>query len=296
MKIVIDKQSGFCFGVVRAIEMAEEIMKDSQSELFCLGEIVHNNEEVNRLSNKGMQTVTHKDIPNLENKNLLIRAHGEPPNTYNLLNEHGVILHDATCPVVLRLQMRVKRGFLEMEKVNGQVLVFGKKGHAEVNGLVGQTDGKAIVLESIKDVDQIDYNKASRLFAQTTKSVDDFNKLVEIVHQNYKLVKGKLYDFQAFDTICRQVENRRPQLEKFAKNYDVILFVSGKDSSNGKYLFDVCKKINAQTYFISNEHEINIDWFCHKANSVGICGATSTPMWLMEKVANFVSKNCPDEL
>lgn len=296
MKVVIDKQSGFCFGVVRAINMAEKIMNDNQAELYCLGEIVHNNEEVNRLNTKGMHTVSHKDIPNLEGQNLLIRAHGEPPSTYNLLKENGVTLHDATCPVVLRLQMRVKKGFLEMKKMHGQVLVFGKKGHAEVNGLVGQTDGQAIVLESIDDIALIDFSKPSRLYAQTTKSVDDFNTIVNAVHEKYKEKNQTVYDFEAFDTICRQVENRRPQLEYFASNHDVILFVSGKDSSNGKYLFDVCKKVNTQTHFISNEHEIDIDWFCHKVTSVGICGATSTPMWLMEKVANFVSKNCPDEL
>lgn len=296
MKIVIDKQSGFCFGVVRAIEMAEEIINNGNSELYCLGEIVHNNEEVNRLNEKGMKTVSHKDIPTLQNENILIRAHGEPPETYQTIEKHGLKLHDATCPVVLKLQMRVKKGFLEMEEKGGQVLVFGKKGHAEVNGLVGQTDGKAIVLESIEDIELINFSKASRLYAQTTKSVDEFNKLVEEIHKKYRSDCGEMYDFQAFDTVCRQVENRRPQLEKFAATHDVILFVSGKESSNGKYLFEVCKKVNSNTFFISNEKEIDLEWFFDKVDSVGICGATSTPMWLMEKVADFVSKKCPNEL
>lgn len=296
MKIVIDNQSGFCFGVVRAIEMAEDVLNDGKSELYCLGEIVHNNEEVGRLKDQGMKTVSHQDIPTLQNENILIRAHGEPPETYQMIEKHGLKLHDATCPVVLKLQMRVKKGFLEMENKRGQVLVFGKKGHAEVNGLVGQTDGKAIVLESLEDIKFIDFNKASRLYAQTTKSVDEFNALVESIRQKYQEANGERYDFLAFDTVCRQVENRRPQLEKFAATHDVILFVSGKDSSNGKYLFEVCKKVNLNSFFISNENEIDIKWFFNKVDSVGICGATSTPMWLMERVANFVSNNGTNEL
>jgi len=296
MKIVIDNKSGFCFGVVRAIEMAEDVLNNEKSELYCLGEIVHNNEEVSRLNKQGMKTISHDNIPNLQNKNILIRAHGEPPETYQMIEKYGLKLHDASCPVVLKLQTRVKKGFLEMQKVGGQVLIFGKKGHAEVNGLVGQTNGKAIVLESLEDVEFIDFSKASRLYAQTTKSVEEFNTLVESIRQRYQDISGKSSDFQSFDTVCRQVENRRPQLEKFAATHDVILFVSGKESSNGKYLYDVCKNVNPNTFFISNEKEIDVECFCNKVDSVGICGATSTPMWLMEKVADFVSKNCPDEL
>lgn len=296
MKIVIDNQSGFCFGVVGAIEMAEDILNHRTSELYCLGEIVHNNEEVGRLKDQGMKTVSHQDIPTLQNKNILIRAHGEPPETYQLIDKYGLKLHDASCPVVLKLQKNVKKGFLEMEKLGGQVLIFGKKGHAEVNGLVGQTNGKATVLESLEDVEFIDFSKASRLYAQTTKSVEEFNKLAELIRQKYQDVNGKLFDFQSFDTVCRQVENRRPQLEKFAAVHDVVLFVSGKESSNGKYLYEVCKKVNPNTFFISNEEEIDVQCFCNKVKSVGICGATSTPMWLMERMADFVSKNCPDEL
>lgn len=296
MKIVIDNQSGFCFGVVRAIEMAEDVLNEGKSELYCLGEIVHNNAEVRRLNEQGMKTVSYDDIPNLQNKNILIRAHGEPPETYQMIEKYGLKLHDASCPVVLKLQTRIKKGFLEMQKVGGQVLIFGKKGHAEVNGLVGQTDGKAIVLESLEDIEFVDFSKASRLYAQTTQSVGEFNKLVESICQRYQDVSGKSFDFQSFDTVCRQVENRRPQLKKFAASHDVILFVSGKESSNGKYLYDVCKKVNPNTFFISNEEEIDVNSFCNKVESVGICGATSTPMWLMEKVADFVSKKCPDEL
>lgn len=289
MKITIDNQSGFCFGVVRAIDMAEQILEDEKTQLYCLGEIVHNNEEVNRLTLKGMKTVSHGDIDALSHQNLLIRAHGEPPKTYHLAQQNNVTIHDATCPVVLKLQQRVKAGFEEMLNVNGQVLVFGKKGHAEVNGLVGQTDGKAIVIESISDLTFVDFTKPSRLFAQTTKSVEDFKELEIEIQKRYSELNGNNdFNFKAYDTICRQVANRKPQLEVFAGEHDVILFVSGKDSSNGKYLFDVCKQINSSTYFISNEMEIKREWFSTEVNSVGICGATSTPMWLMKRVADFI--------
>ncbi len=291
MKITIDTHSGFCFGVVRAIEMAENILKNKQNDLYCLGEIVHNNEEVKRLVREGMKTVSHSDIENLSNQHLLIRAHGEPPETYQLAQKHGVEIHDATCPVVLKLQQRVKSGYLDMKIVDGQVLVFGKKGHAEVNGLVGQTDGNAIVIESLKDIDKINFSKPARLFAQTTKSVEEFKELEkEIIHRYSLQNSSNNFDFKAYDTICRQVENRTPQLQHFASEHDVILFVSGRDSSNGKYLFDVCKQINPFTYFVENENGINKEWFNLNVKSLGICGATSTPMWLMENIAEAVKK------
>lgn len=289
MKITIDNQSGFCFGVVRAIDMAEQILHDQNTPLYCLGEIVHNNEEVKRLNDKGMTTVSHVDIDKLSQQNLLIRAHGEPPTTYQRALQNNVQIHDATCPVVLKLQKRVKAGYEEMLLVSGQVLVFGKKGHAEVNGLVGQTDGKAIVIESKNDLTMVDFTRPSRLFAQTTKSVEEFKDIENEIKKRYFESTGKHdFDFKAYDTICRQVENRKPQLQTFAGEHDVIIFVSGKDSSNGKYLFDVCKQINSSTYFISNEKEIQTKWFSGNVNSVGICGATSTPMWLMQRVADFI--------
>lgn len=289
MKIIIDNQSGFCFGVVRAIEMAEQILSDEKTPLYCLGEIVHNNEEVSRLTQKGMKTVSHSDIGKLSQQQMLIRAHGEPPETYDIAKQNNVEIHDATCPVVLKLQQRVKAGYEEMLKVSGQVLVFGKKGHAEVNGLVGQTKNKAIVIDSKNDIDKIDFSKPSRLYAQTTKSVEDF-KLLEIeIIKRYTEIKGiDNFDFLAYDTICRQVANRKPQLQIFAGEHDMILFVSGKDSSNGKYLFDVCKQVNPSTFFVSNENEIDKEWFSNEVKSVGICGATSTPMWLMKRVADFI--------
>ncbi len=289
MKITIDNQSGFCFGVVRAIDMAEQILSNEKTQLYCLGEIVHNNEEVNRLHRKGMKTISHNNIQDLKNQHLLIRAHGEPPKTYQLAQQNNITIHDATCPVVLKLQQRVKAGYKEMLKVNGQVLIFGKKGHAEVNGLVGQTDGDAIVIESISDLSLVDFTKPSRLFAQTTKSVEDFKELEVEIIKRYTALNGiEKFNFKAYDTICRQVANRKPQLQIFAGEHDVVLFVSGKESSNGNYLFDVCKQINPSTYFISNEQEIEREWFYPDVNSVGICGATSTPMWLMKRVADFI--------
>lgn len=290
MKIVIDKQSGFCFGVVRAIEMAENIVNNNE-ELYCLGEIVHNNEEVERLQNDGMKTIESTDIENIKNKSVLIRAHGEPPQTYETLKKNNNTIHDATCPVVLKLQQRVKKGFEEMEKIDGQVLIFGKKGHAEVNGLVGQTKGKATVIESIEDIKDIDFSKPTRLFAQTTKSIEEFKKLVKQIDELTKEKQGENQNYKAFDTICRQVANRKPQLINFSKQHDVIIFVSGKKSSNGQYLYNVCKETNPRTFFISSEKEIDFNWFDTNTNSIGICGATSTPMWLMEKVAKHIDKD-----
>lgn len=271
LAVTIDKASGFCFGVVYAIDMAEDIL-DNEDYLYCLGDIVHNDEEVKRLTDKGLRIIDHEQLKGLYKEKVLIRAHGEAPATYELALQNGLILIDASCPVVLKLQNRIKNSHDEEE----QILIFGKHGHAEVIGLQGQTDGKAIVFQDIAELDQVELPQKFTLYSQTTKSTDKFYSIKE------ELI-GRGYDVKANDTICRQVSNRYSDLEKFVADYDKILFVSGKKSSNGKVLYDVCKKYNDNSYFISNSEEIDKEWFS-PGDKVGICGATSTPMWLMEQV------------
>jgi 4-hydroxy-3-methylbut-2-enyl diphosphate reductase len=287
MDVYIDNNSGFCFGVIKAIDAAETHLSASDSPLFCLGEIVHNNEEVRRLENEGLKTIHHDQIKDISERRMLIRAHGEPPETYSLAEKHHIKVIDATCPVVLKLQLKIRKGYQEMQKVNGQIIIFGKDGHAEVNGLVGQTDNQAIVISTIDDLHKIDFKRPARLYSQTTQSVEEFKALVEKINQSYAEQSPESFDFLAFDTICRQVANRAPQLKKFAASHQVILFVSGLLSSNGKYLFDICKQTNPNSHFITSESELETEWFT-AAKSVGICGATSTPMWLMERVSNAV--------
>jgi len=271
LQVNIDKSSGFCFGVVYAIEMAEDIL-DNEGYLYCLGDIVHNDEEVARLTNRGLKIIDHEFLKNLKNEKVLIRAHGEAPSTYQLALENNLTLIDASCPVVLKLQNRIKNSHDD----NEQVLIFGKHGHAEVIGLQGQTDGKAIVFQDLAELDQVELPAKFTLYSQTTKSTDKFYH-----------IKGELlsrgHEVKANDTICRQVSNRYEELEDFVSHYDKIVFVSGKKSSNGKVLYDVCKKHNANSYFISNVEELEQGWFAEN-DRVGICGATSTPMWLMENV------------
>ncbi|MCX2475696.1 4-hydroxy-3-methylbut-2-enyl diphosphate reductase [Pedobacter sp. MC2016-05] len=271
LQVNIDKSSGFCFGVVYAIEMAEDIL-ESEGYLYCLGDIVHNDEEVERLTKKGLKIIDHDVLKNLKNEKVLIRAHGEAPSTYQLALENNLTLIDASCPVVLKLQNRIKNSHDDDE----QVLIFGKHGHAEVIGLQGQTDGKAIVFQDLAELDQVDLPSKFTLYSQTTKSTDKF------YHIKDELI-SRGYEVKANDTICRQVSNRYEELENFVSNYDKIVFVSGKKSSNGKVLYDVCKKYNDNSYFVSNVEEVDQNWFAAN-NKVGICGATSTPMWLMEKV------------
>jgi len=288
MKITIDSESGFCFGVVFAIQMAEAEL-DESGTLYCLGDIVHNNMEVERLSRKGLKIINHEQLRQLHDCKVLIRAHGEPPETYQIAIKNNIELIDASCPVVLKLQNRVRSSFEEIRKHNGQVVIYGETGHAEVNGLVGQTGGEAIILTGEQDIDKIDFTRPVYLFSQTTKSTEGFNHIRKVIEEKVKQNKGFIEseDFVANDTICRQVSNREPQLEKFAKQHDVILFVSGKKSSNGKALYGVCKSVNPNTYFVSETIEIQPEWF-QNAQSVGICGATSTPMWLMEDVSAFL--------
>ena len=288
MEVNIDKNSGYCFGVEFAIKMAEDEMEISD-KLYCLGDIVHNDMEVKRLTDKGLIVIDREQLQELSDCKVLIRAHGEPPETYRLAIENNIELIDASCPVVLKLQHRVKTAFDKMEREDGQIVIYGKKGHAEVIGLTGQTLEKAIVVMEDKDLDLIDYSRPVTLFSQTTKSTKGFYALKEKIEERIKSAKGELneIDFNANDSICRQVSNREPQLQRFSQENDVVIFVSGKKSSNGKALFQVCLAENPRSYFVENETEIDPTWFSPQ-DKVGICGATSTPMWLMEQVMKHI--------
>ena len=277
LDITIDTDSGFCFGVVYAIDMAEEIL-DEDGYLYCLGDIVHNDEEVSRLKLKGLKIISHEDLLNIKNEKVLIRAHGEAPETYRLALDNNITLIDASCPVVLKLQNRIKNTYDSKEKV----LIFGKHGHAEVIGLQGQTNNEALVFQDIAELDNVDLPQKFTLYSQTTKSTDKFYEIKD------ELIK-RGYDIKANDTICRQVSNRYEDLRKFVIGYDKIVFVSGKKSSNGKVLFEVCKQFNPNTYFVSSDQELDLGMFT-PADKVGICGATSTPMWLMERVKSALQE------
>ena len=276
--IELDKDSGFCFGVVNAIDKAEEEL-EKEEVLYCLGDIVHNSKEVDRLNAKGLITINHEKMKELRNVKVLLRAHGEPPTTYELAEKNGITIIDATCPVVLRLQKKIKKIYQESINQNAQIVIFGKNGHAEVNGLIGQTDGTGIVIENKEDLTKVDFKRDIYLFSQTTKSIDLFNEIIEEIKQN---ISDKA-EFKFFDTICRQVANRLPNIRKFAENHDAVFFVSGKKSSNGKVLFEECRKVNEATFFISDENDID-SGMLKNCSSIGICGATSTPKWLMENV------------
>jgi len=271
LKVYIDQHSGFCFGVVYAIEMAEEILEE-QGYLYCLGDIVHNDEEVNRLTKMGLKIIDHNELKTLQNEKVLIRAHGEPPSTYELAINNNLTLIDASCPVVLKLQNRIKNSFDKEETI----YIYGKHGHAEVIGLLGQTNNKAVVFQDIKELDLPSLPKNLTLYSQTTKSTDKFYEINDVLKENGISVNTN-------DTICRQVSNRDKELREFADKFDKIIFVSGTKSSNGKVLYNVCKDKNPNTFFVSNPDQVLKDWFAPN-ESVGICGATSTPMWLMEQV------------
>lgn len=289
MEVSIDHNSGYCFGVEFAIQMAEDEMKQSQ-ELYCLGDIVHNSMEVQRLNKKGLKVIDHEQLQNLHDCKVLIRAHGEPPETYLTALKNNIELVDASCPVVLKLQNRVKHAFDKMENKNGQVVIYGKKGHAEVIGLTGQTKDKAIIVTDESDLEKIDFSRPVALFSQTTKSTKGFydikSKIVARFDDNSKVTSEEF--FEAHDSICRQVSNREPRMLKFAEHHDVVIFVSGKKSSNGKALYKVCKDHNPRSYFVENSSEVDTSWF-RENDSVGICGATSTPMWLMEDISKYIS-------
>ena len=275
--VEIDEGSGFCFGVTTAIHKAEEELAKG-NPLYCLGDIVHNDQECERLKKMGLITINHEEFAQLRNVKVLLRAHGEPPETYQLAAENQIEIIDATCPVVLRLQKRIKQEFdTPLENREKQIVIYGKNGHAEVLGLVGQTRGTAIVVEKFDEVTKLDMTKDIRLYSQTTKSLEEFQQIVSYIEEHI----APEASFQYFDTICRQVANRMPNIRKFSASHDVILFVCGHKSSNGKILFQECKKINPKTYQVDRPEEINLDWI-KDASSIGICGATSTPKWLMD--------------
>jgi 4-hydroxy-3-methylbut-2-enyl diphosphate reductase len=275
LSVEIDSDSGFCFGVVYAIDMAEQILEE-QGYLYCLGDIVHNDEEVERLKTKGLKIINNDDLKTLKNEKVLIRAHGEAPETYRVALENNIMLIDASCPVVLKLQNRIKTSYDQKE----QIVIFGKHCHAEVIGLQGQTNGEAIVFQDFAELDNIELPKSFTLYSQTTKSTHKFYDIKE-------KLQSQGYDVKANDTICRQVSNRDKDLPEFAKKFDKIVFVSGKKSSNGKVLYEVCRRHNPSTYFISNAEDLEKTMF-NVGDKIGISGATSTPMWLMKEIKKIL--------
>lgn len=278
--VEIDADSGFCFGVTTAISKAEEELHRGGT-LYCLGDIVHNSDEVDRLRRKGLVTISHEEMARLHNVKVLLRAHGEPPSTYELARRNNISIIDATCPVVLKLQQRIKEAYASDPKP--QIVIYGKSGHAEVNGLVGQTSGMAKVVETDADLAKIDPSRPTLFYSQTTKSIDGLNHMSELLaaHMNPGV------KFRAFDTICRSVANRVKKMREFARAHSVILFVAGHKSSNGKFLYEECRAENVRTYFISAARELDLS-LLEGAESVGICGATSTPRWLMEQVRDKI--------
>jgi 4-hydroxy-3-methylbut-2-en-1-yl diphosphate reductase len=289
MNITIDPHSGFCFGVVYAIEIAERELK-LEKPLYCLGDIVHNNMEVNRLKESGLVIIEQNDLRNLRDSKVLIRAHGEPPETYQIALKNNLRLIDASCPIVLKLQNDIQYGFHEMEKKNGQIVIFGKEGHAEVNGLKGQTHDTAIVITKEEDIEKIDFFRPLRVYSQTTMSIEGFLKIVNLIKDRLNEVNPDgISDFEWDDSICRQVSNRSGLLQEFSVKYQVIIFVSGEKSSNGMFLFQVCKSVNPKTYLVSTKDDLRSEWF-EGVNDIGVCGATSTPMWLMREVAREIKK------
>ncbi len=287
MEVLIDDKAGYCFGVVKAIGAAEEVLKN-EGGLYCLGDIVHNSAEVERLKNLGLEVIDHEMLEGLRGKKVLIRAHGEPPETYRRAERLDIKLVDATCPIVLALQQRIRKGYDEMRPVGGQIVIFGKPGHAEVVGLTGQTDGTALIVSSPDDIDAIDVNRPIRLYSQTTKSREEYRQLIDNINKRLKqsgnqTIRQSSNHFVAYDTVCNRVANRARDLEGFARSVDVLLFVAGSNSSNGHYLYEYCRKVQPKTYLIGGPDEVQPQWL-EEINSIGISGATSTPRWLMEEV------------
>jgi 4-hydroxy-3-methylbut-2-en-1-yl diphosphate reductase len=289
MNVTIDKNSGFCFGVVRAINTAESEL-DKSEKLFCLGDIVHNGVEVSRLEGRGLKIITHNEFRKMHDCKVMIRAHGEHPNTYSIAKKNNIELIDASCPVVLKLQQRIKRGYDEDRKTKGQIVIFGKLGHAEVIGLAGQTNEEAIIITKESDLDKIDYSRPIRLYSQTTMGTEYYNNIISIIKERAVVLNpDNKVDIIIHNTICRRVANRVQQIEEFAFMFEVIIFVSGKKSSNGMFLYGVSKSVNKNTYLVSDFTDLQKSWF-DGFNTVGVCGATSTPMWLMKKVAKEIEK------
>ena len=292
MVIEIDNGSGFCFGVTTAIKKAEEELAKGTT-LYCLGDIVHNGMECERLRNMGLITINHDEMRQLHNVKVLLRAHGEPPETYELARRNNIEIIDATCPVVLQLQKRIKTQFDESRNVESgmrnentpQIVIFGKKGHAEVLGLVGQTQSNAIVIQSFDEVTKLDFSRDIYLYSQTTKSLDEFHRIIDYIQSH--ITSGAT--FKSFDTICRSVANRMPNISQFATKHDLILFVCGRKSSNGKVLFNECLRVNPNSHLIEDPQEILSEWL-ENIKTVGICGATSTPRWLMEQCRDAIQK------
>ncbi len=292
MKVTIDENSGFCFGVTTAIETAERELQKGQ--LFCLGDIVHNGQEVERLDKLGLETIDYDDLRTLHNVRVLLRAHGEPPSTYHIAKRNNIEIIDASCPVVLHLQKRIRDTYLRHHGTEAQIVIFGKKGHAEVIGLEGQTNNTAIVIEHIHDLDKLDFARPIYLFSQTTKSVEEFQNIVAEINRrrDEKAIRqeGDNIVFEYHDTICRNVANRVRKLQEFSRSNDVVVFVGGKKSSNAKVLYNHCLEVNSCTIFVSSTAELTPEILhqCHTAECVGICGATSTPKWLMEDIKQFI--------
>lgn len=284
--IEIDKESGFCFGVINAIKHAEKALEEQGRELYSLGDIVHNGEEVNRLEGKGMQTIDYEKFRNLEGKRVLFRAHGEPPQVYQWAKERKIELVDATCPVVVNLQKKIRKKYEEIKPLNGQIVIYGKKGHAEVNGLVGQTNGEAIIIQYDDDIAQIDFTRPVALFSQTTQSLTGYQDLIE----KLRGMMAEGVEYHATDTICRQVSNRIPHIEEFAGQHEMIFFVAGAKSSNGKVLYSYAQKGNPRSVFVSGASDVRLEMLAPLPKSIGICGATSTPMWQMEEVADRIKE------
>lgn len=287
MEVVVDANAGFCSGVVAAIAAAESHL-DSSQRLYCLGDIVHNNEEVERLSAKGLEVITHEHLSQLHDTKVLIRAHGEPPATYKLATRNNIQLIDATCPIVLALQKKIRKGYEEMKLIGGQVVIFGKKGHAEVIGLNGQTDNTALIISDMSDAEQIDYSRPLRMYSQTTQNKELYTQLIELVKS--RCDERNNLDISFFNTICGSVSNRVKELTDFAASVDIVVFVSGRNSSNGKYLYEHCKQVKNSALFISSVGELHPDYF-KGVKLAGVTGATSTPRWLMDKVALWLNQN-----
>ncbi|MFO7978897.1 MAG: 4-hydroxy-3-methylbut-2-enyl diphosphate reductase [Bacteroidales bacterium] len=289
LQVEIDPAAGFCFGVARAVHMAEEQLK-AHGSIWCLGSLVHNNQEVLRLENMGLKVIGRQDLKELSNTRVLIRAHGEPPETYAIALKNNIELIDATCKVVLRLQGRIHKDFNASRDEGGQLVIYGKQGHPEVDGLMGQTAGKAILIDDSDEesLARIDFSKPISLYCQTTQSLEGYARLVNAIKAKIKKQEAPRAGFSAHDTICRQVAGRGPRLREFAGKHDVMVFVSGRESSNGRFLFDICRKTNAHSYMVSGPEEVQEQWF-HPADKVGVSGATSTPQWLMEAVADRIN-------
>ncbi|MCH5213948.1 MAG: 4-hydroxy-3-methylbut-2-enyl diphosphate reductase [Muribaculaceae bacterium] len=283
-KVEIDSKSGFCFGVTAAIKKAEEVL-DREGILYCLGDIVHNTAEVERLRRKGLITITHEEMERLHDVKMLLRAHGEPPSTYQLAKRNNIEIIDATCPVVLQLQRRIKTAWENDSSKNSQIVIYGKKGHAEVNGLVGQTAGEAHVVQNIAELQRLDPSKKIDLYSQTTSSLEGFREMVAELEKRFGSE-----NLNWSDTICRQVANRLTAIKEFASSHEIVIFVCGAKSSNGKVLYDACLEVNPRSYFISSPEELQPEWTAG-ASSIGICGATSTPAWLMQETFRRLEEN-----